>query len=49
MTKKKKKERKKKKKLRRKMFIWLTIPHYCSSLKKVPTGTQTRQETGSRD
>jgi len=31
-------------KLRRKAFIWLTLPYYCSSSKEVRTGTHTGQE-----
>jgi hypothetical protein len=33
-----------KSKLERKGFIWLTLPHHCSSSKEVRTGTQTQQE-----
>lgn len=32
----------------RKAFIWLTLPHYSSSLKKAMTGIQTGQELGDR-
>ena len=35
-------------KLRRKGFIWLTLPHYSLSLKEGRTGTQTGQEPGGR-
>jgi hypothetical protein len=33
--------------LGRKGFIQLTFPHYCSSTKKVKTGTQADQEAGA--
>jgi hypothetical protein len=33
-------------KLGRKGFIWLTLPHCCSSPKEVRTGTQAGQEAG---
>jgi hypothetical protein len=36
-----------KKHLRRKGFIQLTLPHYCSSPKEVRAGTQTGQGTGA--
>jgi hypothetical protein len=29
-------------------FIWFTVPHHYSSLKKVRTGTQTGQGAGGR-
>lgn len=29
-------------------FIWLTLPHYRSSLKEVKAGAQTGQELGGR-
>jgi hypothetical protein len=35
-------------KLRRKGFIWLTLPYYCSSSKEVRTRTQIGQEPGVR-
>jgi hypothetical protein len=34
--------------LGRKGFIWLTLPHCCSSLKEAKTGTQAGQEPGRR-
>ena len=34
-------------KLGRKGFIQLTVPHCCSSLKEVRTGTQAGQEAGA--
>jgi hypothetical protein len=34
--------------LGRKGFIWLTLPHHCSSLKEDRTETQTGQEPGGR-
>jgi hypothetical protein len=30
-------------------FIWIMLPHCCSSLKEVRTGTQTLQEPGGRN
>jgi hypothetical protein len=36
-----------KKQLGRKGFIWLTLPHCCSSLKEVRTGTQAGQGAGA--
>jgi hypothetical protein len=32
----------------RKGFIWLTLPHDCSSSKEDRTGTQTKQEPGGK-
>jgi hypothetical protein len=34
--------------LGRKGFIWLTLPHHCSSWKEVGTGTKTGQESRGR-
>jgi hypothetical protein len=36
-----------KKQLGRKGFIQITLPHCCSSLKEVRTGTQAGQEAGA--
>ena len=35
--------------LGRKGFVWLTLPHHCSSLKEVRTGTQGRNKEAGAD